>query len=92
MEGLWKYVYQNGEWFWQLPMVVTILSLFEGCLFLWFVGSFKEHSNHLWSNLIQKVLFLALCIFLQFQHFHVVYHSPTVVTGKKLFFPVQYSV
>ncbi len=74
MEGLWKYVYQNGEWFWQLPMVVTILSLFEGCLFLWFVGSFKEHSNHLWSNLIQKVLFLALCIFLQFQHFHVVYH------------------
>ncbi len=74
MEGMWRYVYSSGEWFWRHFLVILLLSLFEGGLFLWFSGSLRERWDRLWINLAQKALFLALCIFLQFQMLHVAYH------------------
>lgn len=74
MEGLWRYVYSNGAWFWRHPAVILLLSLFEGGLFLWFSGSLRERCDLLRVNLAQRALFLALCIFLQFQLFHIACH------------------
>lgn len=74
MGGLWEYVYNSGQWFWQHPVAITLLGLWEGGLFLWFIKPLEERSDAFFIRLSEKLLFLGLCILIQFQCLQVVIH------------------
>ncbi len=80
MEGLWEHVYNNGQWFWMLPSVAILMGLFEGCLFLWFIHPLEERYQDLRVHFSLEILFLGLCVFIQFQYFQVVVHCLAFLT------------